>query len=58
MIEVVCCVVDESDGRVIAFWVTYRLEELEFVDGVVYMEDGVVVKLGIGKDICEFICEK
>ena len=58
VIEAVRRAVDESDGRVTALWVTHRLEELEFADGAAYMEDGVVVKLGTGKDIREFIREK
>ena len=58
VIEAVRRAVDESDGRVTALWVTHRLEELEFADGAAYMEDGVVVKLGTGKDIREFIREQ
>jgi energy-coupling factor transporter ATP-binding protein EcfA2 len=58
VIQAVRSAVDESDGRVTALWVTHRLEELEFADGAAYMEDGVVVKLGTGKDIREFIREK
>lgn len=58
VIEAVRRAVDESDGRVTAIWVTHRLEELEFADGAAYMEDGVVVKLGTGKDIREFIRDK
>jgi energy-coupling factor transporter ATP-binding protein EcfA2 len=58
VIEAVRRAVDESDGGVTALWVTHRLEELEFADGAAYMEDGVVVKLGTGKDIREFIREK
>ena len=31
---------------VTALWVTHRLEELEYADGAVYMEDGRVVMQG------------
>lgn len=31
---------------VTALWVTHRLEELEYADGAVYMEDGRVVMHG------------
>ena len=58
VIEAVRRAVDESDGRVTAIWVTHRLEELEFADGAAYMEDGVVVTLGTGKDIRAFIRDK
>ncbi|KAF5177364.1 Abc transporter i family member [Thalictrum thalictroides] len=32
-----------ESGEVTALWVTHRLEELEYADGAVYMEDGRVV---------------
>lgn len=32
--------------EVTALWVTHRLEELEYADGAVYMEDGRVVMQG------------
>ncbi|KAJ4967193.1 hypothetical protein NE237_019042 [Protea cynaroides] len=32
-----------GSGDVTALWVTHRLEELEYADGAVYMEDGKVV---------------
>ncbi|KAF4356884.1 hypothetical protein F8388_003179 [Cannabis sativa] len=45
----------DSSKEVTALWVTHRLEELEYADGAVYMEDGRVVKHGDAKTILEFI---
>ncbi|KAM6563479.1 hypothetical protein CsatB_023477 [Cannabis sativa] len=45
----------DSSEEVTALWVTHRLEELEYADGAVYMEDGRVVKHGDAKTILEFI---
>lgn len=36
-------------------WVTHRLEELEYADGAVYMEDGGVVLQGNASDILNFV---
>lgn len=36
-------IVDNSNRRVTALWVTHRLEELEYADAVSYMEDGQVL---------------
>lgn len=45
----------DSSGEVTALWVTHRLEELEFADGAVYMEDGRVVVHGDAASIMDFI---
>ncbi|XP_057832071.2 ABC transporter I family member 10 isoform X3 [Cryptomeria japonica] len=45
VIEAVRNVVDGPQG-VTALWVTHRLEELEYADGAIYMENGTVVKSG------------
>ncbi|KAB1210568.1 GDP-mannose transporter GONST1 [Morella rubra] len=37
----------DSSEEVTALWVTHRLEELEYADGAVYMENGEIVMLGI-----------
>ncbi|XP_021728054.1 ABC transporter I family member 10, chloroplastic-like [Chenopodium quinoa] len=44
-----------SSGEVTALWVTHRLEELEYADGAVYMEDGRVVMDGDPSSILDFI---
>ncbi|CAO2831190.1 unnamed protein product [Amaranthus hypochondriacus] len=44
-----------SSGDVTALWVTHRLEELEYADGAIYMEDGRVVKDGDPSTILNFI---
>lgn len=44
-----------SSGEVTALWVTHRLEELEYADGAVYMEDGRVVMDGDPFTILEYI---
>ncbi|KAL4564747.1 hypothetical protein LXL04_028817 [Taraxacum kok-saghyz] len=38
-----------------ALWVTHRLEEMEYADGAVYMEDGRVVMHGKPSTIMDFI---
>lgn len=45
----------DSSGEVTALWVTHRLEELEYADGAVYMEDGKVVMHGDATSIMNFI---
>ncbi|KAL2906815.1 ABC transporter I family member 10 [Bienertia sinuspersici] len=44
-----------SSGEVTALWVTHRLEELEYADGAIYMEDGRVVMDGDPSTILEYI---
>lgn len=44
-----------SSGEVTALWVTHRLEELEYADGAVYMEDGRVVLHGDAATVMDFI---
>ncbi|KAL2532630.1 ABC transporter I family member 10 [Abeliophyllum distichum] len=38
-----------------ALWVTHRLEELEYADGAVYMEDGRVVLHGDASSVLDFV---
>lgn len=45
----------QNSGEVTALWVTHRLEELEYADGAVYMEDGRVVTHGGAAHVMEFI---
>ncbi|XP_041008059.1 ABC transporter I family member 10 [Juglans microcarpa x Juglans regia] len=45
----------DSSEEVTALWVTHRLEELEYADGAVYMENGEVVMQGDAARILEFI---
>lgn len=42
-------------GSVTALWVTHRLEELDFADGAVYMEDGRIVLAGRVEDVKRYI---
>ncbi|XP_059643711.1 ABC transporter I family member 10-like isoform X2 [Cornus florida] len=44
-----------NSEEVTALWVTHRLEELEYADGAVYMEDGRVIKHGDASSILDFI---
>ncbi|GJR77202.1 ABC transporter I family member 10, chloroplastic, partial [Tanacetum coccineum] len=44
-----------SSEDVTALWVTHRLEELEYADGAVYMEDGRVVMHGEASTIMDSI---
>ncbi|CAI0428139.1 unnamed protein product [Linum tenue] len=48
---------DVSDD-VTAIWVTHRLEELEYADGALYMEEGKVIKRGDASRIMNFIKAK
>ncbi|KAJ0098122.1 hypothetical protein Patl1_27932 [Pistacia atlantica] len=43
-----------DSGDVTALWVTHRLEELEYADGALYMEDGKIVMQGNGIKYNEF----
>lgn len=45
----------ETSAEVTALWVTHRLEELEYADGAIYMEDGKVVMHGDAATIKSFI---
>ncbi|KAL4632576.1 hypothetical protein ACB092_04G061500 [Castanea dentata] len=45
----------DSSEEVTALWVTHRLEELEYADGAVYMENGEVVMQGDAASILDFI---
>ncbi|KAK9749782.1 hypothetical protein RND81_02G149700 [Saponaria officinalis] len=44
-----------SSEEVTALWVTHRLEELEYADGAVYMEDGKVIMDGNPSSILDYI---
>ncbi|PKI79412.1 hypothetical protein CRG98_000159 [Punica granatum] len=48
----------EKSEEVTALWVTHRLEELEYADGAIYMEDGKVIKRGDPMRIMNFIRAK
>lgn len=43
---------------VTALWVTHRLEELEYADGAVYMENGTVILSGDAAKVKEYIQRK
>lgn len=45
----------DSSKEVTALWVTHRLEELEFADGAIYMEDGRVIMLDNASTIMDFV---
>ncbi|XP_050876063.1 ABC transporter I family member 10 [Lathyrus oleraceus] len=45
----------DTSEEVTALWVTHRLEELEYADGAIYMEDGKVVMHGDATSIRRFI---
>ncbi|KAG5019433.1 hypothetical protein JHK82_015361 [Glycine max] len=45
----------DTSAEVTALWVTHRLEELEYADGAIYMEDGKVVMHGDAASIRSFI---
>lgn len=44
--------------EVAALWVTHRLEELEYADGAVYMEDGKIIMHGDASSIIDFLKKK
>ncbi|PRQ19581.1 putative polyamine-transporting ATPase [Rosa chinensis] len=48
----------DSSGEVTALWVTHRLEELEYADGAVYMENGRAVMHGDAASITDLIKTK
>ncbi|KAF8018961.1 hypothetical protein BT93_H3757 [Corymbia citriodora subsp. variegata] len=48
---------DKSE-EVTALWVTHRLEELEYADGAIYMEDGKVISYGDPVRITDLIKDK
>ncbi|OIV98086.1 hypothetical protein TanjilG_25951 [Lupinus angustifolius] len=48
----------DTSTEVTALWVTHRLEELEYADGAIYMEDGKVVMHGDAASIRSFIEDK
>ncbi|KAF8404367.1 hypothetical protein HHK36_009250 [Tetracentron sinense] len=47
-----------GSGEVTALWVTHRLEELEYADGAVYMEDGRVIVHSDAATIMDYIKER
>ncbi|XP_019235587.1 PREDICTED: ABC transporter I family member 10, chloroplastic [Nicotiana attenuata] len=48
----------DTSKEITALWVTHRLEELEYADGAVYMEDGRIVRQGDATSIRNFIENK
>ncbi|CAL0305277.1 unnamed protein product [Lupinus luteus] len=48
----------DTSAEVTALWVTHRLEELEYADGAIYMEDGKVVMHGDAASMRSFIEDK
>lgn len=48
----------ENSKDVTVLWVTHRLEELDYADGAVYMEDGRVVMHGDASSIMSFINDR
>ncbi|KAK9162569.1 hypothetical protein Syun_003471 [Stephania yunnanensis] len=59
-IGVIKAVKNSLDGseEVTALWVTHRLEELEYADGAIYMENGKVVMHGTPSNIMGFLKER
>lgn len=45
-------------GSVTALWVTHRLEELDYADGAVYMENGRVVLSGAVEEVKRYILKQ
>lgn len=50
------CIVGSED--VAALWVTHRLDELEYADGAICMEDGKIVMQGSVSNVLRFIKDK
>ncbi|XP_047338032.1 ABC transporter I family member 10 [Impatiens glandulifera] len=48
----------KTSKDVTALWVTHRLEELEYADGAVYMEDGKIVMAGDTTEILQSIMSR
>ncbi|KAI5081704.1 hypothetical protein GOP47_0001447 [Adiantum capillus-veneris] len=57
VIEAVRTVVGGPHG-VTALWVTHRLEELDYADGALYMENGAVILSGQVEKVKEFVIQK
>ncbi|KAJ3696141.1 hypothetical protein LUZ60_001518 [Juncus effusus] len=47
-----------SQDEVAALWVTHRLEELQYADGAIYMEDGRIIIHGGVSIVANFLKEK
>lgn len=47
-----------ASGEVAALWVTHRLEELNYADGALYMEDGRIMMHGDVSSVLSFIKAK
>lgn len=45
----------DSEGKTTALWVTHRLDELDYADGAVYMEDGKIVLQGNASSIRDIV---
>lgn len=48
----------QTSEEVTALWVTHRLEELEYADGAVYMEDGKVIMHSDASSVTSFLKER
>lgn len=47
-----------NSGDITALWVTHRLEELEYADGAIYMEEGQVVMHGDAYTVLDLIKDR
>lgn len=43
---------------VTALWVTHRFEELDYADGAIYMENGIVVFVGTVEGARQFVKQR
>lgn len=57
MVNAVKNTVNGSKG-ITALWVTHRLEELEYADAAIYLEDGRVAMHGEASSVMDFIESK
>lgn len=57
MVNAVKNTVKGSKG-ITALWVTHRLEELEYADAAIYLEDGGVAMQGEASTVMDFIESK
>nr|GMD74161.1 ABC transporter I family member 10, chloroplastic [Ipomoea batatas]GMD77661.1 ABC transporter I family member 10, chloroplastic [Ipomoea batatas]GMD79299.1 ABC transporter I family member 10, chloroplastic [Ipomoea batatas] len=45
----------DASNEITALWVTHRLEELEYADGAIYMEDGRIIMQSDASIVYDFI---
>lgn len=45
----------DASKEITALWVTHRLEELEYADGAIYMEDGRIIMQNDASIVYKFI---